>query len=436
MVLERKTSQRFIFMILWLSPLWLGVGISAQPGHAIRQVNIGGQLPEVGISLLNDAKKNVSLSSFNNKYLILDFWATWCTSCYKTFPKMDSLQQEFGNNLQVLLVNAKGTLDDEKKITSFFQKRKRPDGKPFNLPTIINDTILDKLFPHKLIPHYVWIDDKGIVQAITSTEQLTRENVNAFVSGSKLFLPSKRDLDVQLSKPLFINGNGGENENYIYRSFLTGKIDGLPSAYGGTTTSDENALLSRIFITNSTRLAIYTQAWPEIRQYPRNRLIIINDIARGASISKAAEKYSYELLFPERPLKAARKLMQEDLYRYFGVTVNTEKRVVSCLVMVCDSSQNTNKRIPPITKKLKQQVSDDSFLFQDAEQLVSYLNSISEIPVVNDACAFEKLAITIPNNREMTLSTISELLETHGFHLRPAVRHLDFMIIKESSSSE
>ena len=70
MVLERKTSQRFIFMILWLSPLWLGVGISAQPGHAIRQVNIGGQLPEVGISLLNDAKKNVSLSSFNNKYLI------------------------------------------------------------------------------------------------------------------------------------------------------------------------------------------------------------------------------------------------------------------------------------------------------------------------------------------------------------------------------
>jgi len=50
-----------------------------------------------------------------------------------------------------------------------------------------------------VIPHYVWIDTKGVIQAITSSAQLTDANIALMLEGRKLALPVKQDSDLKIS---------------------------------------------------------------------------------------------------------------------------------------------------------------------------------------------------------------------------------------------
>ncbi len=56
-------------------------------------------------SLPTDAGE-VSLASLKGKVVYLDFWASWCTPCRKSFPWMDELQKRHKDKgLVVLAVN-------------------------------------------------------------------------------------------------------------------------------------------------------------------------------------------------------------------------------------------------------------------------------------------------------------------------------------------
>jgi len=44
------------------------------------------------ISFKNEKDKDVSLSEYENKLLILNFWATWCEPCKEEMPSLQNLQ--------------------------------------------------------------------------------------------------------------------------------------------------------------------------------------------------------------------------------------------------------------------------------------------------------------------------------------------------------
>jgi len=57
-------------------------------------------------TLLDMDEKSYSLKDYRGKYVLLNFWATWCPPCRREMPSMESLHQTFADSkLVVLAVN-------------------------------------------------------------------------------------------------------------------------------------------------------------------------------------------------------------------------------------------------------------------------------------------------------------------------------------------
>ena len=59
----------------------------------------------------------VSLKSLNGQVVYVDFWASWCTPCRKSFPWMNQIQETYGNKgLSIVAIN----LDKDKDAVGQF----------------------------------------------------------------------------------------------------------------------------------------------------------------------------------------------------------------------------------------------------------------------------------------------------------------------------
>lgn len=62
---------------------------------------------------------NVQLESFKGKVVYLDFWASWCKPCQKSFPWMNAIKQHYADQgFEVVAVN----LDKDRKLADEFLK--------------------------------------------------------------------------------------------------------------------------------------------------------------------------------------------------------------------------------------------------------------------------------------------------------------------------
>ena len=61
--------------------------------------------------------KEVALDDYNGKFVLLNFWATWCAPCRKEMPAMSNLHNEFGADaLEVVGVHVGPSLAGVKKF--------------------------------------------------------------------------------------------------------------------------------------------------------------------------------------------------------------------------------------------------------------------------------------------------------------------------------
>lgn len=176
--------------IIVLAALCLNFSLSAQQKAKTKYPQIGEKIPDIHLeNILNHTSTTAKLSDFKNKAIILDYWATWCGSCIKAFPKMDSLQQQFKKNLQIILIN-NSKRDNTSKVEAFLAKFKieHPN---FSLPITMSNEHTQTLFHIGVLPHYIWIGHDRKIKAITSADEVKLSNIERLVAGLPLNLPIK-----------------------------------------------------------------------------------------------------------------------------------------------------------------------------------------------------------------------------------------------------
>jgi thiol-disulfide isomerase/thioredoxin len=79
-------------------------------GHAFRQLVVGKLETKKGnfaaqFSANDINGNNVTLASFKNKkYVLLDFWATWCVPCIKAMPFLSMLREKYPEQLEIISI--------------------------------------------------------------------------------------------------------------------------------------------------------------------------------------------------------------------------------------------------------------------------------------------------------------------------------------------
>lgn len=148
---------------------------------------IGDQLPDVEIAeVLNREANTLKLGKQDSKLYIIDFWATTCGTCLASFPRLDSLQRHFQDTILILAV----TKQERAKVAPFLEKHRKWMDVTF--PIIAGDTLLHEFFPHRGVPHVVWLSADREVLGITDGKAVTAENIALVLSGEDINLPTKK----------------------------------------------------------------------------------------------------------------------------------------------------------------------------------------------------------------------------------------------------
>lgn len=157
----------------------------AQEPNPIKPLKVGDKLPQSfwqqeHTIYQNGRTTQQTLAAYKGRPLILDFWATWCSTCIYKFGILAQWQESYREQLSVLLVNSTNTRDKEQRVAEQLEGKRAPH-QQFKLASVVNDTYLDALFPHRMLPHYIWIDATGTVGAMTNADFVTIEQLQIFL---------------------------------------------------------------------------------------------------------------------------------------------------------------------------------------------------------------------------------------------------------------
>ncbi|MBR3079301.1 MAG: TlpA family protein disulfide reductase [Prevotella sp.] len=93
----------------WVSDAEKRIQEEAEEKEAAKKQAAGLEAP---VFTLNDINGNpLTLSSLRGKYVVLDFWGSWCVWCIKGFPKMKEYYAKYPGKFEILGVDCKDTED-------------------------------------------------------------------------------------------------------------------------------------------------------------------------------------------------------------------------------------------------------------------------------------------------------------------------------------
>jgi|GEM_PF-3518923 len=446
-------------LLIFASLFFLPV-LKAQNGR-INPLKIGDYIPGINLeNVYNYPTNTVKLEDLKGKLILLDFWELNCAPCIAAFPHLDSLQKKFKDQIQIFLItpNSKGRLD------STFQYMKKTSALHRKLPTlplITGINILQDLFPYKIIPTEVWIDQTGKYRAMTEGRYVTAENIEKILSDEKFNLPLKEDfLLYDYRKPTFPQIFSRTPDDLKYYSVIMKYIPLWGSAQRSNIDSVQNTI--RIF-RGGNLLYLYGDAVLGFgfgdpyndQQFDFGKRVILETkdsskfFFKGASTAsveyenwKSNNSFIYESVLPLMSEKEAYKYFLQDLTRYFGITARVEKRETNCISVELLNGDSSKLRAYYPTEERKNKLFSATTYFDSAGIYHGYTvgllkMAISKANVDKPYCFADNtnfkdfVRIEIKSSLSDLKALKKELEDKYHLTLVEKKQEMDFFVIKD-----
>lgn len=430
----------------------------------VRALEKGDQVPDLEFtSLVNAKKQSLKLSDFKGMLVILDFWATWCSSCVAALPKINELQKRFKDQIQII-----GVTDQKLELIEKFYSQ-RMEKQNFNLvfPTVTDNTVLANYWPHQTISHLVWINGEGKVIHITDTEEITEANIIKILKGDAVNLRPKtdrrerKDIDLnaafileKISNPIY-KAEGVTEGGIRYKAIITKRIEGIRSGsifnYTGRIIAT-NVPLESLFMNayNYNNLLTGEFLFP----FPINKLKwevgknefynLPTDSALLLQFRNNLDNYfCFEMVFPDiynrepydkvenENLKfIANNIMKDVLHKWTGFTSNMNIRQSKVLVL---SISDTSKVISSISYE-KSEI-DPAFkgaTFKNMRMLHfkrSLHHILQNAPPLIDETNYTGLVNLKLECRLTDIKALSSELSKYGLELKEEQRQIPLLVI-------
>ncbi|MFZ2172267.1 MAG: TlpA disulfide reductase family protein [Methylococcaceae bacterium] len=136
----------------------LCAAMALTPMHQLFAAETGSKAPDCALTSINDAQR-YDLQQFHGKVVYVDFWASWCPPCAKSFPFLNDLDRDFkASGLQVIGVN----LDQEPEDAKSFLAKYPAD---FTVAADANEKCA-RDFNVKAMPSSYLVDRNGVIRHI------------------------------------------------------------------------------------------------------------------------------------------------------------------------------------------------------------------------------------------------------------------------------
>lgn len=416
-------------------------------------IQVGQEVPDIVINNLHNyrdkkgkAVTSAKLSDFRGKLLILDFWATWCSPCVAMIPKMDSLQKVFGDRLVILPV----AYQSEGEVTSFFGRMAAlyPGQNAYRNKNmmVIEDKVLRQLFPNNTLPHYVWIDAKGVLRAQTGSDKVNSKSITEVLASDTFVMPMKVDdqpIAYDRKKPFLIGGNGGDGTNLLYHSVLTGYTPGLVSNFRNhppdSSSSNYRVVLQNLPITWFYQVAYGNGEWlsnSRIRYDVRDStgLWWMDKSVSYENWQKAGNAFCYELFTSGEMVKNTFKLMQQDLDRMFpqyATQFVMERRKCLVLTAIANTdgiySRGGNTRTSYDATGCRMQNAEFKFFIRRLNAI--YLQH-NPLPFVDESGIQGKVDLQIDGNLS-NIEVLNTGLAVYGLKIIEAERGVGVLVVSD-----
>lgn len=438
------------FPLLALSLLLsISLSLSAQQKPE-RFLKIGDTLPDMEIAYTQNGKlQHINTQALRGRLVILDFWNIWCSVCISAMPEMARLQNQFPQEVKIFAVtnNSPEQIADQFRKIAERQGKQRPvQGIPVALSSVTSDSLLHRLFPHRAVPHHIWIDAEGKISYITSGGDTNEENIRDVLKNKSLNVVEKIDTGkFDFDVPLYQEGQGRQLKNLRYysmlykqaREFNNSRIiwqrDTLKQTY-------------RLSCYNFTLFDLYQQATKDAYQRtffsPKRINLEVADTTKfywPKQQSKAGRwalenLYCYDMRIPLKDSTRSGEMMFEDLNRYLPYRASIEKRRKKCLSLVRTGKKDQSKPEKKTGGALE--IKNGKTFKMENEPISSLIyNGLgayagrSPLPLV-DATNFKgKVSLTLTD--KLDLEAIRKDLQQAGFDLIEQTLDIDMLVITD-----
>ncbi|MGJ1203847.1 TlpA family protein disulfide reductase [Sphingobacterium lactis] len=303
-------------------------------GSKIKPLKIGDQIPEelwnTPLQVVNhpEGKETITLSEYKDKLIILDFWATWCTTCLIKLPLLHNSVSKYQNEIQLVPITYEKGVNIENYFTITRNGRLKELWKHFM--TVVNEKKLTEFFPHQSLPFVVVIKNGKVLGFPASSivdETFLRESINGASAPKDPTLLNKKN------RTSFYSLLSGFKEKETDASIKSDTIS------KSTLLEYINHPISRLYQLTGMFSEVFSTSSTVVADFPIGIDLSYTEDSKESQNPNYLEWYrknlfSYELNAPigydERVLK---EKMRNDLDFYLGVSSTIEEREIPVYVV-------------------------------------------------------------------------------------------------------